>query len=40
MSKYCSKCGKENKDNYTICSSCGEQLNPIISNNDKKTKLR
>ena len=41
LTKYCSKCGKENDTNSTFCRKCGEKLSGIHTINDNNsTKSR
>lgn len=40
MSKYCNKCGKENKENYITCLNCGEPLSLIASINNQNNEIK
>ncbi|MEA4957826.1 hypothetical protein SDC9_46164 [bioreactor metagenome] len=37
MSKYCSNCGTENKENSTFCRGCGERLSKIHSTSNNNS---
>lgn len=42
MSKFCSSCGKENKDNSTFCRNCGKKLSGIhttTTNDNVKSEI-